>query len=306
MSELEEIYKKFHEINIKLQELEKKADRIIITGGKLDKQPKAINITLEELVNIYNYIPQILSEYATPVSLSIKTYREKTEDIELDYQDNGYYWVILLENQGIKNYYLLPNGNKKINFIRLQNYINFLFTLHGNCLDIGNNFSLIKCADLEILPNGLSWILREKGEIISKITPSDLLLKELINFQGEDKKIPDGISKLLDVLNSYYHETLKVKDRLYIESENIVELEEKITQLNDTFISNNRQVYSLIDVKEKSILERVMQMDRQLSDKIAQQDKEISGLRSNLGCLNFLVVILVLCIGFFFWIALSA
>lgn len=306
MSELEEIYKKFHEINIKLQELEKKADRIIITGGKLDKQPKAINITLEELVNIYNYIPQILSEYATPVSLSTKTYREKTEDIELDYQDNGYYWVILLENQGIKNYYLLPNGNKKINFIRLQNYINFLFTLHGNCLDIGNNFSLIKCADLEILPNGLSWILREKGEIISKITPSDLLLKELINFQGEDRKIPDSISKLLDVLNSYYHETLKVKDRLYIESENIVELEEKITQLNDTFISNNRQVYSLIDVKEKSILERVMQMDRQLSDKIAQQDKEIRGLRSNLGCLNFLVVILVLCIGFFFWIALSA
>lgn len=306
MSELEEIYKKFHEINIKLQELEKKADRIIITGGKLDKQPKAINITLEELVNIYNYIPQILSEYATTVSLSTKTYREKTEYIELDYQDNGYYWVILLENQGIKNYYLLPNGNKKINFIRLQNYINFLFTLHGNCLDVGNNFSLIKCANLEILPNGLSWILREKGEIISKITPSDLLLKELINFQGEDKKIPDSISKLLDVLNSYYHETLKVKDRLYIESENIVELEEKITQLNDTFISNNRQVYSLIDVKEKSILERVMQMDRQLSDKIAQQDKEISGLRSNLGCLNFLVVILVLCIGFFFWIALSA
>ncbi|MTF39690.1 hypothetical protein [Cyanobacterium aponinum] len=306
MSELEEIYQKFHEINIKLKKLEKKADRIIVTGGKLNKQPKAINITLEELINIYNYIPQILSEYATPVSLSAKTYREKTEDVELDYQDNGYYWVILLENQGIKNYYLLPNGNKKINFSRLKNYINSLFILHGNFLNIGNNFSLIRCANIDILPNGLSWILKEKGEIISKISPSDLLLKELFKFQDKDKEIPDNISKLLEVLNHYYNETLKVKDRLYIESENIIELDEKFVQLNDIFISNNRQVYSLIDVKEKSILERVTQMNEQFSDKIAQQEKEIRGLRSNIGCLNFFVVILVLCVGFFLWIAVSA
>ncbi|WP_324281551.1 hypothetical protein VKI21_06705 [Cyanobacterium aponinum UTEX 3222] len=306
MSELEEIYKKFHEINIKLKKLEKKADRIIVTGGKLNKQPKQINITLEELINIYNYIPQILSEYATPVSLSAKTYREKIEEIELDYQHNGYYWVILLENQGIKNYYLLPNGNIKVNFARLQNYINFVFILHGNFLDIGNNFSLIRCATIDILPNGLSWILKAKGEIISKISPSDLLLKELVKFQDKDKQIPDNISKLLDLLDSYYNETLKIKDRLYIESENIIELEEKFVQLNDIFISNNRQVYSLIDVKEKSILERVIQMNEQLSDKIAQQDKQIRGLRSNIGCLNFLVFILVLFISFFLWVAISA
>lgn len=76
--ELESIYQKIQAFDKKCQELEKANQRIIVTGSKSQPQPKSINISEKELINLYSYTPQILREYATPVSITADTYREKT------------------------------------------------------------------------------------------------------------------------------------------------------------------------------------------------------------------------------------
>ncbi|WP_373481077.1 hypothetical protein [Geminocystis sp.] len=52
---LNQIYHKFQEVDKKLKELEKATQKVIVTGGKSHPQPKPINVTEEELINIYNY-----------------------------------------------------------------------------------------------------------------------------------------------------------------------------------------------------------------------------------------------------------
>jgi len=291
MKELEAIYSKFQEIDKQLNKLEKATQKVIITGGKSNPQPKPINVTPEELINLYNYTPQILSAYATPVSINAQTYRQKEPDqIELEYTISGYYWVILIESQEGKYYYLVPNGNLKINFSRLRNYLELLFLLQGNFLNNGNEFILTKLAKLEILPSGETWILKEKGEIFSKISPGDLLLKELEKFKDNEDKIPDNIEKLLTVLKDYYTETLKVKARLYIESENIVELYEKNKFTVETLKNQ--------DEKFNNFNSKLTTKTNNQSTQIKEQKMEISKIRTNLGCLNFVVIILLLSVGY--------
>lgn len=291
MKELEQIYSKFQDIDKQLNTLEKATQKIIITGGKSNPQPKPINLNEEELINLYNYTPQILSAYATPVSINAKTYRQKeAEEIELEYTISGYYWVILIENIGIKHYYLAPNGNLKINFNRLGNYLESLFLLQGNFLDNGNDFILRKLAKLEILPSGETWILKEKGDIMSKISPSDLLLKELEKFTDNEDNIPDNLGQLLTILKDYYTETLKVKARLYIESENIVELYEK-NQFTVETLKNQ-------DEKINNFNSKLTTKTTNQSTQIKDLKIEISKIRTNLGYLNFIAITLFLCVSY--------
>ncbi|WP_017296353.1 hypothetical protein [Geminocystis herdmanii] len=165
--DLESIYYKFQQIDKKLQELEKANQRIIVTGSKSNPQPKPINISEEELINIYNYTPQILAEYASPVSITADTYRRKSqENIYLESTINGYYWVILTENAEDKFYWLVLNGNRKIDLHRFQNQIISLFNIiYEDDKKTNRNIipALIKLSQLEILPSGTTWKLKEKG-----------------------------------------------------------------------------------------------------------------------------------------------
>lgn len=298
MKELEAIYSKFHDIDKQLNKLEKATQKVIITGGKYHPQPKPININEQELINLYNYTPQILSIYATPVSINAQTYRQKEpEQIALEYTISGYYWVILLENQEGKHYYLVPNGNLKINFSRLKNYLELLFLLQGDFVDNGNEFVLRKLGKLEILPSGETWILKQKGEIFSKISPSDLLLKELEKFKDNEDKIPDNLDKLLTILNDYYTETLKVKARLYIESENIVELYDKSEFMTETLKNQ--------DEKINNFNSKLTTKTNNQATQIKDQQTEISKMKSNLGYLNFVVIILLLCVGYLLLLILN-
>ncbi|MBR8828144.1 MAG: hypothetical protein DSM107014_09650 [Gomphosphaeria aponina SAG 52.96 = DSM 107014] len=131
----------WEEISERFSQLEKKIEEIIesknnklgveVTGGLNNEKIKSINITQEQLVKIYNEVPQIFSEYAHPVSLTPDTYREKTwGEIYLESAPNGKYWLIATEWDNKLNYWLVPNGNTKFKLHRLLS-IKKLFEFEG-------------------------------------------------------------------------------------------------------------------------------------------------------------------------------
>lgn len=167
--ELLPIYQKIQQIDKKIKELEIANQRIIVTNSKSNTQLKPLPLDQDELINLYNYAPQILAEYAISVSVTAESYRKKTEKtIYLEQTINGYYWVILTEDEQEKNYWLLPNGNRNIRVDRLKDQIRLLFTLKGNKLLRTNFLTIKKLSRLEIEPSGLSWRLIEKGCLENK------------------------------------------------------------------------------------------------------------------------------------------
>ena len=222
---LELIYNKFQEVDKKLKELEISTQRVIVTGGKSNPQPKPINISEEELINIYNYAPQILAEYGTPVSVTADTYRgDNNENIYLEYTNSGYYWIILIENENGKSYYLVFNGDRKINFNRLKNQIESLFIIQGDVSPISNNFSIEKPCKVDILPGGESWQLKAKGDIRSKISPANQLLEELEKLTNKEGKIPKNIQDLIKLLNEHYNSNLQTQDKQNLLEQNLSEI----------------------------------------------------------------------------------
>lgn len=201
---LEPIYQKIQELNQRIENLEKSSQKVIVTGGYVNQLPKPIAISEKKLINLYNYAPQILREYAVPVSVTAETYHKKIEKTDLEYSINGYYWVVLSEQNFSKNYYLFPNGDKKINFHRLENQIESLFTINGNISTQDHNFHLEKPAQIDILPSGNRWQLTKKGiiDIEEESTVKELLLElaKITNAQGE---IPTTLQELLALLKPY-------------------------------------------------------------------------------------------------------
>lgn len=279
--ELETIYQKIQALDKKCQELEKANQRIIISGGKSNPQPKRINLSEEELINIYNYAPNILAEYATPVSETADSYRRKSpENIYLEYTNNGYYWVILREENNERFYHLMPNLDRNLKLYRLQNKINSLFVIQGKIEPNNHNLTIEKLANLEILPSGYSWQLLEKGTIkIGKPSSMNKLLNELQKINTQSGEVPNNISNLLSLvhedhqnlimltegqkkLEKYIFDTinkfLQLKDKLEINTNklevNVNNQQQEIKQLENKEEQNNQQI-NLTDQKTNKLKE---------------------------------------------------
>ena len=321
---LELIYNKFQEVDKKLKELEISTQRVIVTGGKSNPQPKPINISEEELINIYNYAPQILAEYGTSVSVTADTYRgDNNENIYLEYTNSGYYWIILIENENGKSYYLVFNGDRKINFNRLKNQIESLFIIQGDVSSISNNFSIEKLCKVDILPGGESWQLKAKGDIRSKISPANQLLEELEKLTNKEGKIPKNIQDLIKLLNEHYNSNLQTQDKQNLLEQNLSEItgelidikyqvDQDINKLNIYFtnkisehikdiyelIKNNESLNSenIFNIRQSLKIhdEKIVQIDDLFSVKTKKLQDVIKSIKGNLGCLNFIVVILLI------------
>ena len=156
--DLEKLFNYIHKLEQRLTTLETK-ETVIVKGHLETKQPKPLNISEEQLINLYHDVPQILTEYVVEASLTADSYRQKTNGkIILEHTARGNYWVVLLEEKPKKNYYLLPNGNIKLRLHRLNSILS-LFELTGAKVDNSNEFTLLKPASISIFPNGKQWQL---------------------------------------------------------------------------------------------------------------------------------------------------
>ncbi|WP_144051482.1 hypothetical protein [Geminocystis herdmanii] len=305
---LKKVYQKIQALDKKCQELEKANQRIIVTGSKSQPQPKPINISEEELINVYNYTPQILAEYVITVSVTADTYRQKTAGkIYLESTNNGYYWVILREEGNEKFYHLVPNGNRQINLHRFQNKLKSLFVIQGKIESNNNNLIIEKLANLEILPSGYLWQLLDKGIIkIDKPSSINKLLNELQKINTQSGAVPNNITNLLSLVHEdhqnlvilieqqknsekYIFDTinkfLQFKDKLEVTT-NKLEIDfnnqkQEIKQLENKEGQNNQQI-NLIDKKMNELKESMQILLKNVStlSSITQED------HNNLGTLT--------------------
>jgi hypothetical protein len=199
---LEPIYLKIQELNQQINELQKSSQKVIVTGGLLSKQPQPLKVSLQELICLYNYVPQVLSEYTTSVNLTKDSYQQKTEGkIYVEVAEKGYYWVFLTEDEQNKYYWLLPNGNIKISLHRLKKSVESLFVLQGEKPYKNSEFILEQPARLSILSSGTRWELIAKGEIqVGKLSPAAKLLTELEKITKTDGKVPEQLEELQQIV----------------------------------------------------------------------------------------------------------
>ncbi|PSB04283.1 hypothetical protein [Merismopedia glauca] len=125
--------------------------------------PKVSKIKLSEgkLVEVFNDVPQLLSAYATSVSLTASSYRQINQmPIVLENANWGNYWVIATED----DYWLLPNIKLKLNIHKLKT-IKYLFKLEKKSSANTDEYSLIKPAKVSLMPNGCEWKLEASGKI---------------------------------------------------------------------------------------------------------------------------------------------
>lgn len=276
--ELESIYQKIQALDKKCQELEKANQRIIVTGSKSNPQPKPINISEEELINIYNYTPQILAEYAVTVSITADTYRKKTQgNIYLEYTNNGYYWVILREQNKEIFYHLVPNLDRTLKLYRLQNQLKSLFIIQGEIDSNNNNFTIEKLANVQILASGYSWQLMDKGIIkIGIFSPINKLLNELQKINTQSGKIPNNITNLLSLIKEDHQNLGILQDQQkkvekyvfetinkFLELKN--KLEESIKKLEVNFNIQKQEIQQ-VKYKEENSNQQINLIDKRNND----------------------------------------
>jgi len=199
---LNSIYTKIQELNQKIKEIEKNRN-LIVTSANNKYQLNPLNITSEKLINIYNYAPILLKEYAISVSVNQNIYSNSVVNRKtyLKADINGYYWVIIIEEDHGKKYFLLPNGDKRLNLHRLQSQVNLLFTCKGDKPSLNSSFIVEQLGQVEILPSGNEWEFRQKGSIqIGKSSSGIKLLNELENITNENGEIPKSLEELLKLV----------------------------------------------------------------------------------------------------------
>ncbi len=196
-SELNKIITYIQQLEKRVDELESKPV-VIVEGNKDNNQPKPLQLPLAKLIDIYNDVPQVLAPSAVEVSLNDDSYRRKSEDnkIILEPIIRGKYWVILLENNHEKKYYLVPNASVKFKLYRMES-INYLFNFLGKDENNVDKFNLNKPCELDILPSGKQWQLIAQGELsIGDKSPVFELvseIEEIHNIQTKNTSTIDGL-----------------------------------------------------------------------------------------------------------------
>jgi hypothetical protein len=239
-SELEKIITYVQKLEKRLKQLESK-EAIIVQGFLQNQQPKPLKISVDKLINLYNDIPHILTEYAIEVSLTSQSYRQKSlnQNIILEKVIKGNYWAILLvENIEEKKYYLLPNGNRKIRIYKLQT-INNLFNLKGLKNSNEEEFILIKPCQLNILPSGKEWGIKEKGELlIGKKSPLQNLTLELGKLTKNEKEIPASLQQLLNILTKINQDNSQLIKEIKLLDNRLQNLEPTYSKLINLYSKN--------------------------------------------------------------------
>lgn len=229
--DLEKIFNYVQSLEKRLTKLEAK-EAVIITGSLENKQIKPLTISVEKLIDIYNDVPQVLTEYVIEVTLTAETYRQKTDgQVILEYIVRGNYWVILLENRQEKNYYLFPNAQIKLRLHRLKS-IEYLFNLQGEKIINSHEFILLKPALISIFPNGKKWQLKDKGLLrIDKKSPASRLVSELEKIADDEGKIPVSLKELLASLETLNKHKLELKAEIKSLQNRLRKLEPEYSQL---------------------------------------------------------------------------
>ncbi len=208
---------------------------------------KPLKLALDNLINIYNDVPNILGEYVVEVSLTSESYREnENKKVIVEKVIKGGYRVVLLEHLQDKTYYLLPKNNR-IKIHRL-NSIHSLFNLLKDDDNDEGDFTIIKPAWLKIMPSGENWEILEKGKLyIGKKSPASKLVCELEQIAKKENDIPSSLQELLLILENLNKSNSGIQPEIELLDKRLQKLDvivnslaskttSSVTSQNDTFI----------------------------------------------------------------------
>jgi len=237
----------------RVKKLESK-DSIIIQNKSQIKNLKPIYISETKLIIIYNNFPEILEEYAVPVSIQGDSYRQlSSSKITFKKSLTGYYWVILVEEDHSKNYYLIPNPKRSFKFNKIETIKNLFFLTGNDGLISNNNFILEKPSILSILPSGLEWNLVKKGTLhIGKESKADKLMKELEIIVKQDKDFPKDLNRLIEILEEVNQNNSEIKQELNVLRKRISQTQLKYIDLVDLY-NNNISEFKILTKNDKKM-----------------------------------------------------
>ncbi|MGK7874380.1 MAG: hypothetical protein AB4426_14025 [Xenococcaceae cyanobacterium] len=252
-----------------LKQLNNPSDRAVKVTGALDvPKIKRIKISKEKLVEIYNEVSQILSEYAIKVSLTAESYRQITQDkIFLEKTARGNYYIVATEEKEQDKYWLLLNENITINIHRIKT-LQFLFKLEGEQSSNPSEFTLKEPAIVSIMPSGQQWKLEKQGILyVGKISPSSKLPLELEQINKERKQFQSQLEAL----------TLKISElQSKLEQQNEKRKQDNISWLTEHY-NFKRQIEEAEEERKQlhSLLEKANQERRQMRSQIEKLFKRL-------------------------------
>jgi hypothetical protein len=169
-------------------------------------QPK-VNLSEEELIELYNNIPQVLNAYAVSVSLTAESYREETSGkIFFEINASGSYWLLSCESD---NCWLVPSVNLKPNIYRVRTLERIFITLGGISAD-SRDFILEKPARVSRQQNNKLWQLEnlgklEFGELGSQKQPLKFKLEELNQANRDLQSKLEEVTLRLQILEDKFN-----------------------------------------------------------------------------------------------------
>lgn len=137
-------------------------DGVLVTGSLELSQINRVNLSEQQLVEIYNDVPQVLIHTAIIVELTPNSFRAKLhESIFLERIKTGKYWIVPTDKD---IFWLVPSVALKINIHQVKS-LQSLFDCYGDTPSSETNFIIIKPARVSILPSIKQWKLEERGMI---------------------------------------------------------------------------------------------------------------------------------------------
>ncbi|WP_013325749.1 WD40 repeat domain-containing protein [Gloeothece verrucosa] len=284
----QELIKRLIELEKKFQALEKaleegshpwgmlKASRVV--GGVIGEKLSMLNITSEQLVDLYQDCPQVLAAVAIKVSLMSQSYENPLAgEICLEKTGNGNYWVIGTEAE---NFWLVPKDTIKIN-AQMMKTVESLFKCEGYQASQTKEFTLIQAAQVSRSPDGEQWVLEELGILdFRDRSVGSQLREELTQMREERLQIGFQLKQLNQDFWYFKHELGQLiemrpgevdslQEQLMIATQERDELKMKVEEL---------QQQLMIVSKERLKLERKVEQLFELMSKsqpIPSQELEI-------------------------------
>ncbi|MEL4896556.1 hypothetical protein [Crocosphaera sp. Alani8] len=165
-----------------------------VTGAWKQEKFAKLNITQQQLVDLYKDCPQILAEVAIEVSLTAQTYRQRQHgQIYLEKVTRGNYWLIGTEPE---SYWLVPKDTIKIN-VQSVKVTELLFDCKKYEASQNREFTLIQAAEVSPHIHGEQWMLKNPGELdFSERSVGSQLREELVRIREERLQVSFKLKQL--------------------------------------------------------------------------------------------------------------
>ncbi len=261
----------------KINQLEDKVEKLLssqaasnshnavqVTGALETNKIKTLQVSPQQLVNIYNDVPQVLLEYIKRVSLTEESYRNKDKGlIILEEAPRGNYWVITTRETNRERHWIVPNGNVYFNIFQTQS-LRYLFQVEGENFNDLSEFILREPARVALEPNGREWKLEKKGilHLGKTALSSKLPLDSEFDEQQEKSRVVEN--ELFTFIKKIEKETIKKsKQALHSVSKYDSHLKEQLTKINNT---NNELETTKIktNIKIENLQSRQKKIDKKI------------------------------------------